>query len=283
MPSYFTALFLVFGGLFFTVLAIYFLLDLRKREKLAKIEKMEFKEEHRKLLKKTPHYNNLSKEDKEKVERSILRFIYTKKFIGANIDVNDEMKIIIAFYACLLLLHIETKNCYDNLKTIIIYPHAVAYDRIANEGGIFTKEQFYISGQSANDTVIIIWHDLKQEAYHLRHNNVAVHEFAHEIDFLDGEIDGVPPIEKSKYNEWSRVLFGEYNKLSEVALKDRDWGKYKTIGAYAATNEAEFFAVITERYFESPESLYKNFPDLYNELNSFYKMDTRKLLQNTKA
>ncbi|MDF1877911.1 zinc-dependent peptidase [Sulfurimonas sp. SAG-AH-194-L11] len=279
MLTYNLALVYLFSGLGLTVLSGYFLLNLRKQEKLQNIEKMMFKEEYRVYLRKTPHYKNLSDKDKKKIEHSILLFANTKDFIGISLDVSDEMKVIIAFYACLLLLHIETKNCYDNLQTILIYPTAIVTQRIQNNGGIVSSEQFFIEGQSSNDTVIIIWHEAKSEAYHLRHNNVIIHEFTHEIDFMSGEIDGVPPIERSKYNEWTRVLHKDFLALSQKVLKNRDWGKYKFLGSYASTNEAEFFAVITERFFEAPKSLKTNFPELYNELKSFYKIDTIKLLK----
>jgi hypothetical protein len=272
--NYYSALLLFFSGFFLLIIIIYFLLKIREEKRLQKILSTPFKEEYREYLKSTPHYKNLSKEDKEKIERSILLFSNTKEFIGVGVEVTHEMKVIIAFYACLLLLHKTTTNCYDNLKTIIIYPSAVAFDNIQASNGIYTKEKFLIDGQAANDTVIIIWHDAKKEAYHLRHDNVIVHEFAHEIDFMDGEIDGVPPIERSKYDEWTRVLFSDYKKLSDVVLKNREWGKYKLLGAYASTNEAEFFAVTTERFFESPKSLKKHFPELYNELKDFYNIDT---------
>ena len=75
----------------------------------------------------------------------------------------------------------------------------------------------------------------------------------------------------SKYHEWAKVLSHDFNKLKDISLKDRDWGKYRFIGSYAATNEAEFFAVISERYFENPQALEKSFPQLYEELESFYK------------
>ena len=65
----------------------------------------------------------------------------------------------------------------------------------------------------------------------------------------------------------------KFNTLSKVVLHNRDWEKYKILGAYASTNEAEFFAVITERFFESPKSMRYHFPDLYTELRSFYKID----------
>jgi len=276
--SYYEGLLLFFSGFGIFVYGIYFFLKFKEERRLQELLREPFKEEYRAYLEKTPHYKNLSSEDKAKIERSIVIFINIKEFVGVDIEITSEMKVIIAFYACLLLLHKTTTNCYDNLKTIIIYPSAVAFENVQASGGIYTKEKFLIDGQAANDTVIIIWHDAKREAYHLRHDNVIVHEFAHEIDFMDGEVDGIPPIERSKYDEWTRILFGDYKKLSNVALKNREWGKYKLLGSYAATNEAEFFAVVTERFFESPQSLYKHFPELYNELEEFYKIDTIKLI-----
>ncbi len=262
--------------------AIYLLVQVfgwyKKRKLLETIAQMPFDPKYRKILEKTPHYRYLSKEDKEKIERSILRFIHTKKFVGVKMDVTDEMKVIIAFYACLLLLHIDTDNCYDNLKTIILYPSPVVLDNVRNNGGIYTKEDFLIDGQSANDTVVLVWHDARYEAYHLRHDNVIVHEFAHEIDYMDGEVDGVPPLERSKYDSWTKVLLEDFKKLNDVALKNREWGKYKLLGSYAATNEAEFFAVVTERFFESPHSLKHHFPELYKELKDFYNIDPAAML-----
>ena len=245
----------------------------RRKRLREMVSKMPFDPAYRKVLSRIPHYKNLTAEEKEKIERSILLFVHTKTFTGVKMEVTDEMKVIIAFYACLLLLHIETNNCYDNLKTIILYPAPVLLDNVRNNGGIYTKEDFVIDGQSANDTVVLVWHDAKYEAYHLRHDNVIIHEFAHEIDFMDGEIDGVPPLERSKYDSWTKVLYEDFKKLNSVALKNREWGKYKLLGSYAATTEAEFFAVVTERFFESPHSLKRHFPELYNELQEFYRID----------
>ena len=273
MPTYYLNLLLFVSFLGLTVLGYWIISGYRQKQKLQRIAAMPFKDEDRKLLSHIKHYQALNSEEKEKIERSILRFTHTKEFVGAQTEVTEEMKVVIAFYACLLLLHIKTENCYDNLKTIIIYNHPVMIDKVQNNGGIFSKEQFLIDGQSANDTVVIIWHDAKREAYHPRKENVIVHEFAHEIDFMDGEIDGVPPMERSKYHEWTNVLYKEFQKLNSVALKNRDWGDYSFIGEYAATNEAEFFAVLSERFFESPGSLKKKFPDIYNELKDFYGID----------
>ncbi|AKF24910.1 hypothetical protein YH65_05525 [Sulfurovum lithotrophicum] len=273
MASYYLNLLLFVSLLGLTILGYWLIKWYRQKQELQRIAAMPFEEEDRSILSRIKQYRYLNSEEKEKIERSILRFMNTKNFIGAKLEVTEEMKVVISFYACLLLLHIDTENCYDNLKNIIIYNHPVMINRVQNNGGIFSKEQFLIDGQSANDTVVIIWHNAKREAYHPRKENVIVHEFAHEIDFMDGEIDGVPPMERSKYHEWTNVLYKEFEKLNKVAMKNRDWGDYKFIGEYAATNEAEFFAVISERFFESPGSLKKKFPDLYNELKDFYGID----------
>jgi len=279
MQQYDLALVFLFGGLGLTALSIYLFYTIRKQEKLQELQKMPFKEEYREILLRIPHYKHLSSSDREKIEHSIMHFAYTKEFMGVNLEITHEMKIIIAFYACLLLLHIETHNCYESLHTIIVYPTAVLSNHESYVNGIYSKEKLLISGQSSNDTVIIIWDEAKREVFHPRHENVIVHEFAHEIDFMDGEIDGVPPIEKSKYSEWAHTVFKDFDTLQKISLKDRDWGKYTFIGSYAATNEAEFFAVISERFFESPHSLKKKFPELYEELKSFYKIDTLTLIK----
>ena len=275
--NYELALIFIFGGLGLSASVIYFLFSRYKQDKLHKLQNMPFKDEYRKILLKIPQYKNLSSEDKEKLERSILIFVYTKEFIGVDLEIINEMKIVIGFYACLLLLHIETKNCYENLSTIIVYPSAVMTTKKSYIGGIYSKEKLLIDGQSSNDTVVLIWDDIKQEIIHPRHSNVIVHEFAHEIDFMDGEIDGIPPLEKSKYNEWTHIIFKDFRELRKIILENKDLAKYKLIGNYAATNEAEFFAVISERFFESPHSFKVKFPELYNELKKFYKIDTIEL------
>lgn len=275
--DYHVALLVIFTVLGMAFFAGMFLGDLRKKKEKVKINALPFPEPYQEIIAKLPHYQKLSAADQAKLQRTILSFIHFKEFIGIGLEVSDEMKVVIAFYACLLLIHINTDNCYDNLKTIIIYPHSVMMRQVKSYGGIYAKEQFMIQGQSANDTVVITWHEAKQESYHMRHNNVIIHEFAHEIDFMDGEIDGVPPIEHSKYDGWVNVLYKEFNALGRVALKNRDWGKYKLLGAYAATNEAEFFAVVTERFFESPVSLKHHFPELYGEFEDFYGIDTARI------
>jgi Mlc titration factor MtfA (ptsG expression regulator) len=274
--SYYYALLVIFAGIGLTAFGIYFIYSYLKEKKLREVLSVPFPAKYEQILQKIPLYTKLNAAEQEQIQKSILIFINTKEFVGVNVDVTDEMKVVIAFHACILLLNAVIESCYENLATVLIYSHTVIAKQASNNGGIFTKGDFLLEGQSASDTVVIAWNDAKKDAYHIHNDNVIIHEFAHELDFLDGSADGAPPLPDAKYHEWAKVLSSEFNKLSEVALKNRDWGEYKLIGAYAATNEAEFFAVVTERYFENPEALKKHFPDLFKELDSFYQFYKQK-------
>jgi Mlc titration factor MtfA (ptsG expression regulator) len=271
MNYYKYMLFIILAGSII-FLFFYFVITIYNKIKLNKILSKPFSEDYIKILENIPFYNKLTKEEKEQIHRSILIFINTKKFIGVKIEIIDEIKIVIAFYACLLVLHARIKTCYEDLEYILVYPYVMISEQIRQNGGIYHKDEFLLAGQSAGDTVVIAWNEAKKDAYHLYKNNVIIHEFAHELDFLTGEANGVPPI-GDKYHEWAKIISKEYTKLVDIASKNRNWGKYKLIGDYAATNPAEFFAVITEIYFEKREKFKKDFPGLFKELEYFYNLN----------
>jgi hypothetical protein len=100
--------------------------------------------------------------------------------------------------------------------------------------------------------------------------NVVFHEFAHKIDMLGGVIDGTPPLpDRAHRATWAEVCTAAY-----VDLRGRiDAGLPAFLRGYAATNEAEFFAVATETFFEQPAQLRRELPDLYAALAEFYNLD----------
>jgi MtfA peptidase len=99
---------------------------------------------------------------------------------------------------------------------------------------------------------------------------VVLHEFAHQLDQEDSRSDGSPYLEKSThYVSWARHLGEVYKELREAVTLNQP----TFLDAYGATNPAEFFAVLTETFFEKPLGLKKNYPELYEELKSYYKLD----------
>jgi Mlc titration factor MtfA (ptsG expression regulator) len=100
--------------------------------------------------------------------------------------------------------------------------------------------------------------------------NVVFHEFAHQLDDESGIADGAPPLpERSMYAEWSRVLGAEYAALGEAAERHRP----TLLDEYGAESPAEFFAVATEAFFETPRELKAAHRELYEQLSLFYKQD----------
>ena len=228
------------------------------------------------VLQKVPHYKAMPVDLKETMRPKMLYFAATKEFMGVKLQVTEEMKAIISFYACLMVVNIPDE-CYDELVTILIYPYDVVTKEVRANGGIYEEGRFVLEGQTTGDTVVIAWNEAKREAFHLRNHNVVIHELAHVLDFEDGIPDGVPPLERSRLNRWTQVLYRRFKALQEKSRKERDWGKYRLIGEYAATNEAEFFAVVTELFFQKPRTLKIHFPDLYEEWREFFHLDTAEL------
>ena len=101
--------------------------------------------------------------------------------------------------------------------------------------------------------------------------NVVLHEFAHQLDFLDGYADGTPPLSsREEYRRWRDVMTDEYERL----VRESEHGHARVLDAYGATNPAEFFAVATEAFFEKPVQLQRRHPALYEVLRGYYCQDT---------
>ena len=206
----------------------------------------------------------------------ILLFIDQKEFVGAKMAIDDEIKIIIAFYACLMRLGFEPDE-KDHVSTIIVYPEHFIVDASYTRNGIHHSRSSVLEGQSANGTVMISWQDMERNIIHQGKENVIIHEFAHELDFEDGLADGAPLLEGSNYQRWSEVFSKAFIALRDLAEAQKSSEGLTLLGDYALKNEAEFFAVCSERFFETPRALKKHFPDIYEELKRFYKLDTEEI------
>jgi Mlc titration factor MtfA (ptsG expression regulator) len=99
---------------------------------------------------------------------------------------------------------------------------------------------------------------------------VVFHEFAHQLDQADGAADGAPELDRpSMYGPWARVLGHDYDQLQTAA----DRNKKTVMDKYGAESPAEFFAVVTEAFFEKPLQLEAKHPELYEQMRSYYRQD----------
>jgi Mlc titration factor MtfA (ptsG expression regulator) len=219
-------------------------------------------------------FGRLSPEDRSELLGHVNVFLDEKTFEGCGgLTITDEIRVTVAAQACMLLLHQEPPHYYPKLVTILVYPDAyVAQSRELLPGGIVAEGASARLGESwSRGVVVLSWDGVRAGAADADDgHNVVLHEFAHQLDQEDGVSDGAPYLERrSQYVAWARILGREFEKLQALAAR----GQHTDIDRYGATSPAEFFAVITEAFFERPRALHKMHPELYEELKNFYKQD----------
>jgi Mlc titration factor MtfA (ptsG expression regulator) len=168
-------------------------------------------------------------------------------------------------------------DLFARVVSIVVYPSIVVTpeQRLPTFG--FTREPI-TGGQPVaglafrGDTVVLVWDEVLRGARDPRDgHNVVLHELAHAIDFLDGAADGAPPLRsRDEYRAWAAAMSGAYGALRDEVDRGAPTG---VLRAYGATNEAEFFAVATEAFFERPRDLAREHADLYAVLARFYNLD----------
>ena len=251
----------------------------RRMWQYKKLKSTPFPKTYHNILQNIHQYKVLLPAHKEKIHLLILLFIDQKEFVGAKMTINDEIKVIIAFYACLMRLGFELGE-KDHVSTIIVYPEHFIVNETHSSGGIYHNETSVLEGQSANGTVVISWQDIKHDIAQQQKGNVIIHEFAHELDFEDGFADGTPVLEGSRYKIWSKVFSKAFDTLKDQSDQGEVSERSVLLGSYALTNEAEFFAVCSERFFETPKEFKTYFPHIYQELKLFYRLDTQTLFKD---
>lgn len=243
----------------------------RRREA---IRSRPFPPEWRDILEKyVPYVRRLSPEDKQELLGHVQVFLEEKKFEGCGgLEITDAIKVTVAAQACILLLHRET-DYYPELDVILVYPSKyIARSRRVAEGGIVIEGEHVRLGESWDRGVVVLaWDGVVAGAADVRDGrNVVLHEFAHQLDQEDGAADGAPELEhRSMYAGWARVLGHEYERL----IEDIDRLRRTVIDDYGGTNPAEFFAVVTETFFEMPGKLKSRHPELYEQMKLFYRQD----------
>lgn len=211
-------------------------------------------------------------------EKARLRFLTTllldkKAFVGANgLEITLEMKITVAAQACLQVLYLGL-DAFEGWVQITIYPSVFVVKRdVMDDNGVVHPTTHGLSGESwRRGPVILSWQDVQHDSYtlHLGHN-VVIHEFAHKLDMLTGRANGLPPLHPNMpIKDWSAALGNAYAAL----INRMDHHSHTYINTYAASNPAEFFAVLCEYFFTSPQTLELHCPEVYEQLKLYFRQE----------
>lgn len=217
-------------------------------------------------------YNKLPDDLKETLTSHMQVFLDEKEIVGRNgFEVGENVKVLIAAQACLLILN-RPGDYYPGFRSILVYPETYIANSTHSEGMLQITSTSTRAGESWHrGPVILAWNHVLQGARDSRDgHNVVMHEFAHKLDEENASMDGLPLLPTvSQYKQWSEVLNAEF-KIQQQKLAD---GVDDVIDSYGATSPAEFFAVVTETFFEQPHQLTRLHPLLYDQFKQCYKLD----------
>lgn len=225
------------------------------------------------LRRRVPLVRALPADLQLRLKQQIQVFLAEKAFIGCDgLEIDDEMRVTIAAQACLLILN-RPGDQYPNLRQVLVYPGSFVVERAHTDGiGVAHHARQVLAGESWSEgQVILSWLDtLEGAAVPDDGQNVAIHEFAHQLDQETGAANGAPMLaRRAHYKRWSQVLGAEFRLLQRRTALGVD----TLFSDYGATDPGEFFAVISEVFFEQPQRMADEHPALYRELALFYGLD----------
>lgn len=249
------------------VTAIVYRISTAKSRRRKKIIANPFPQEWREVLKeRVDYYLNLSEADQDRFEKNIQIFLAEKDIQATGVVLDDTLRVLVAASAVIPIFGFPDWE-YGMLDLVVVRPEP--FEAHFNKD-ISSCDQLYATGMVGDTgifsgTLILSAPDLLRD-FQLAHDkhNVGVHEFSHLIDKASGHIDGVPiSLPSSSFQAWVKMV--------HTILHQRRNHQNHDIPAYGFTNESEFFAVISEYFFEKPAELSKHHPQLFALLESVFR------------
>jgi MtfA peptidase len=208
-----------------------------------------------------PFYRKLDSTGKNEFEQRVNHFLATTKITGVRTEVEDIDRVLIAASGIIPIFHFKGWE-YHNLNEVLLYPES--FDHEYKQEGEGRNILGMVGTGAMNHVMILSKHELRQAFINeTGKSNTAIHEFVHLLDKSDGDIDGLPEalVDKRYIKPWLQLM----RQGIEDIYNDRS-----DINPYAASNEAEFFAVVSEYFFERPDLLKQQHPQLYELLTKIF-------------
>ena len=233
-------------------------------------KKVDLSPGYRKMLEdNSSFYSNLNQPERKRFEEKIKEFLGYVRIEGIETEVEEVDRLLIAASAVIPTFYFPTYK-YFNLKSVLLYP------------GTFNKDEFLAGGYERNTLGMVGTGPMqgamilsKQALHHGFQNknqphNTGIHEFVHLMDKEDGEVDGLPEtlLPKELHQQWIDLVNTNIQKI---------YNGESDISSYATTKRGEFFAVVSEYFFNSPIQFKERHPELFEILSIIYKWPENKL------
>ena len=215
------------------------------------------------LSENIPFYNNIDSKNKIIFEARIKDFLAHITIRGIDVEVDDLDRILIASGAIMLIFAFPDWK-YNNLSEVLLYKDT--FNREYSTDGKERNVLGMVGDGAMQREMILSKPSLRSSFQHSSDgSNTVIHEFAHLIDKADGSVDGVPEylLSQPYLLPWVNLVHETINEMKKKGRSD--------INYYGATNDAEFFAVVSEYFFERPDKLKENHPELYAFLDEMFR------------
>lgn len=218
-------------------------------------------------------YAHLARFERDKLLDDTRIMMAEKDWVGCNgLEITDEIRVTIAAQAALLLVGFEPGYYFDGIRSVLVYPSAYLQSSETRGSWLVDEDGHPTYGEAWHrGPVVLSWDNVLAGGRSPNGGqNLVFHELAHHVDGLNGDVDGVPPLaNRHEYHRWFDVAAPEFR--SHVLRSRR--GQPTLLDEYGATNEAEFFAVATEVFFQLPVEFSREHTELYEILTALYRQD----------
>ena len=249
-----------------------YLLSLCQNRRQKRIKRTRIPEAQWRLaVARLPLLDGLTPVDQERLRDLATSFLRQKKLESAGgLHLTPDMGPIIAAQACLPILNLGL-HYYRGWHSVILYPEGFLahHEYIDATGVVHNVNRPSIGEAWQRGPVILSWADIANSRAGTSFN-VVIHEMAHKLDMLTGEANGLPPLHRTMATQnWSRAFTAAYQSL----CREVDRGQPTALDPYATDSPAEFFAVISEAFFETPQVVADAYPEVYRQLQAFYRQN----------
>lgn len=216
------------------------------------------------LYEKVAYYNALDHSEKEIFEYKVQEFLLNIRITGIDVIIDDTDRVLVAASAVIPIFKFKNWR-YRNLIEVLLYPGAFD-ERFQTEGPGRSILGMVGTGYMEGKMILSKPALLLGFSNSSDKKNTAIHEFVHLIDMADGKTDGIPSLLLANQFAipWINLI---EKKIDEIYLDKSD------INPYGGTNRTEFYAVISEYFFERPKLLRQKHPELYKILEDIFNQN----------
>jgi Mlc titration factor MtfA (ptsG expression regulator) len=216
-----------------------------------------------------PFLDRLNDDERMRLRELARAFIAEKEWNSAQgLHLTAAMQLSIALQACLPILNLGLDR-YRGWVGIVVYPgDFVIPRRVVDADGVVHEYDDEVLGEAwEGGPVLLSWFENLDEIGDV---SIVIHEFVHKLDMANGEVDGMPALHADMdRKDWIAAFAPAY----EDFCRRVDAGEETEIDPYAAEHPSEFFAVVSEVFFEAPELLHEEYPAVYEQLRRFYRQN----------